>query len=45
MLTVPWALCVGTTIRTLAGREVTVTGAFPAWLAGLIVTSGVPVVA
>lgn len=44
-ITVPWALCVGTTIRTLAGREVTVTGAFPAWLAGLMVTSGVPVVA
>lgn len=45
LLTVPWALCVGTTIRTPAGREVTVTGAFPAWLAGRMVTNGVPVVA
>lgn len=45
LLTVPWALCVGTTIRTPAGSEVTVTGAFPAWLAGRMVTNGVPAVA
>lgn len=35
----------GTTIRTPAGRDVTVTGAFPAWLEGRMVTNGVPVVA
>lgn len=40
--TVPWVLCAGTTMRTPAGSDVTVTGDLPAWLAGRTVTIEVP---
>lgn len=43
LLTVPWVVCVGTTIRTPAGSDVTVTGDFPAWAACRKVTIDVPV--
>lgn len=39
----PWVVWAGTTIRTPAGREVTVTGDFPGWVGRTVTTDALAV--